>query len=124
MTYTVDFAPTRVGRFKFWMQISAILCVGLVSITVIVHPLHSPMNSMVGIASVQAPMTAPPAASITDLKRITVNWDTWSIRIGGVTICLTGLDLNVLPDDARSRKIGSIRETAVRGRVGDWTIRS
>jgi hypothetical protein len=41
VTYTVDFAPTTVRRFKLWMQISAILCVGLVSIIAVVPLLQA-----------------------------------------------------------------------------------
>jgi len=49
VTNTVDFAPAKVRRFRFWVQIGAVLCAG-VSAIAILQALHSPMKVM-GITS-------------------------------------------------------------------------
>ena len=51
MTYSVDFAPTRIRRLRFWVPISAILCVGGVAAIALVRPSDSLMNGTAGIAS-------------------------------------------------------------------------
>lgn len=101
---TVDFAPTRMRRYNFWAQGSAIFCAGLMSAVAFAAALYSPVNDVAVIegasprgAHASAPTTflnLPSASATEGLGRSDEHGQVlYLARVGGVIITAAFLAL-------------------------------
>jgi len=76
VTYTVDFASPRIGRYNFLARAGAIFCAGPVSIAVVAAP-HDPIEDTAVIAGAFDHIPPPPASTTSSDQFLYQKNETW-----------------------------------------------